>query len=402
MTDKKVDAHDPECAAFQGQIINRLGDFFQLESAERCILLSLSLARTSIAVYQRFQGQKYAAGMLDYEDLIHYTDMLLAQEQMMAWVRWKLDQGINHLLIDEAQDTSPAQWSLLTKLSAPFFDGDDDAKDRTVFAVGDFKQSIYSFQGADPQTFAASQQTLMRRATAVQKPFDEIDFTLSFRSSQAVLSFVDCVMTADEVTGLGNSDYRPHDVFRTSMPGLVEVWPVTTGAEKTELPLFDAPDLTDRQDSDARHASTVVAHIKGLLAGDEAKLFGRAIYPQDILILVRKRDTFYALLRAELERENIPVAGADRIVLNNQIEILDLLALGDVCLLPEDDLQLACLLKSPLVGLTEDDLFALATGRGKVSLYDELTRAAETGAPFAEAARKISKWLGLADPASCI
>lgn len=397
VTDKKVEAYDPKCAAFQGHIINRLGHYFQLKSAERCVLLSLSLARISAAVYQRFQRQKFAAGLLDYEDLIFYTDMLLAQEQMMAWVRWKLDQGINHLLIDEAQDTSPAQWSLLTKLSAPFFDDDDNAKDRTVFAVGDFKQSIYSFQGADPKTFAASQQALTRRAAAVQKPFDVIDFTLSFRSSQAVLSFIDCVMTADEVTGLGSSAYRSHDVFRTGMPGLVEVWPATIGAEKIELPLFDAPELTEHKDSDARHASTVVAHIKALLAGDEAKLFGRAIRPQDILILVRKRDTFYALLRAELERENIPVAGADRIVLNNQIEILDLLALGDVCLLPEDDLQLACLLKSPLVGLTEDELFVLATGRGEASLYEALRLAAETGNRFGEAGKKLSRWLGLAD-----
>ena len=89
LTDKKVDAYDPDCTVFQGQIIDRLGDYFQLKSAERCVLLSLSLARTSAAVYQRFQGQKFAAGMLDYEDLIFYTDNLLAQEQMMAWVRWK-------------------------------------------------------------------------------------------------------------------------------------------------------------------------------------------------------------------------------------------------------------------------------------------------------------------------
>ena len=129
----------------------------------------------------------------------------------------------------------------------------------------------------------------------MQKPFDVIDFTLSYRSSQAVLSFVDCVMTADEVKGLGSSAYRSHDVFRIGMPGLVEVWPKRLVLKKQNC-LRSMPDLTDFQDSDARHASTVVAHIKGLLAGDEAKLFGRAIRPQDILILARKRDSFYALL----------------------------------------------------------------------------------------------------------
>ena len=126
--------------------------------------------------------------------------------------------------------------SLLDRLSASFFDGDEEAKHKTVFAVGDYKQSIYSFQGADPKTFADQMQTWMHRASAVQKPFDVIDFTLSFRSSQAVLSFVDCVMTADEVTGLGSSTYRSHDVFRTGMPGLVEVWPATTGEKKQNCP----------------------------------------------------------------------------------------------------------------------------------------------------------------------
>lgn len=397
MTDKQVDKHDPDCAVLQNQVADRLQFYFETKSAERCVQLSLSLARVSVAVYRQFQARKLASGRLDYEDLIFFTETLLAQDQMMAWVRWKLDQGINHLLIDEAQDTSPAQWSLLNKLSEPFFDGDEESKDRTVFAVGDFKQSIYSFQGANPQTFADSQTRFTTRAGAVQKLFDVIDFSLSFRSSRAVLEFVDSVMTADEVSGLGNTPYQPHDVFRTGMAGLVEVWPVQAGAKKAELPMFDAPDLLVEEDSDTRHAREVVAHIKALLGGAETDLFGRAIRPQDILILLRRRDSFFALLRAELERANIPVAGADRIVLNNQIEILDLLALGDVCLLPDDDLQLACLLKSPLIGLDEDELFELAVYRGDASLFDALAEAATISERFSDAADKLNRWLGLAD-----
>ena len=397
MTDKQVDSHDPDCLILQNQVADRLQLFFETKSAERCVQLSLSLARVSAAVYRQFQARKLASGRLDYEDLIFFTETLLSQEQMMAWVRWKLDQGINHLLIDEAQDTSPAQWSLLNKLSEPFFDGDEDSKDRTVFAVGDFKQSIYSFQGANPQTFADSQTQFTTRAEAVRKPFDVIDFALSFRSSRAVLKFVDSVMTAEEVSGLGNAPYQPHDVFRTGMAGLVEVWPVQAGADKVVLPMFDAPDLLVEEDSDTRHAREVVVHIKALLDGAETDLFGREIRPQDILILLRRRDSFFALLRAELERANIPVAGADRIVLNNQIEILDLLALGDVCLLPDDDLQLACLLKSPLIGLDEDELFELAAHRGDASLFDALAEAATKSARLSAAGEKLNRWLGLAD-----
>ena len=397
MTDKEVDRHDPDCARLQDRLATSLETYFNLKSAERCVRLSLSLAQVSVAVYRQMQAQKLASGVLDYEDLIFFTKHLLEQDQMMAWVRWKLDQGINHLLIDEAQDTSPAQWRLLNKLSEPFFDGDEESADRTVFAVGDFKQSIYSFQGADPQTFSDSKDLLTARASAAHKPFDEIDFTLSFRSSQAILNFVDSVMTADGISGLGASSYQQHDVFRTGMAGLVEVWPVKTGSEKVRLPMFDAPDLMDEEDSDARHAKDVVAHIKALLDGKEANLFGDVIRPHDILILLRRRDSFFALLRAELERANIPVAGADRIILNNQIEILDLLALGDVCLLPEDDLQLACLLKSPLVDLDEDELFTLAAGRGKSSLFEALNRASGMSARFSSAAEKLARWLSLAD-----
>ena len=397
MTDKEVDKHDPDCARLQNVLADRPAAHFSVKSAVRCVQLSRCLARVSVAVYRQFQARKFAAGMLDYEDLIFFTKHLLEQDQMMAWVRWKLDQGINHLLIDEAQDTSPAQWSLLNKLSEPFFDGDEDAPARTVFAVGDFKQSIYSFQGADPQTFSDSKDLLTARASAVRKAFDEIDFTLSFRSSQAVLSLVDSVMTADEISGLGTSSYQRHDVFRIGMAGLVEVWPVRTGTNRASLPMFDAPDLLEGEDSDARHAKDVVAHIKALLEGKETDLLGRAIRPQDILILLRRRDSFFALLRAELERANIPVAGADRIVLNNQIEILDLLALGDVCLLPDDDLQLACLLKSPLVGLDEDDLFSLATGRGNATLFEALNRAARTSARLSAVAEQLARWLALAD-----
>ena len=397
MTDKQVDKYDPDCGRLQNQVTDRLQLYFETKSAERCIQLSLSLARVAVAVYRHFQARKLASGRLDYEDLIFFTETLLDQDQMMAWVRWKLDQGINHLLIDEAQDTSPAQWSLLNKLSDPFFDGDEESQDRTVFAVGDFKQSIYSFQGANPQTFAESQNRFVRRAAEVHKPFEVVDFSLSFRSSQAVLEFVDSVMTADEVTGLGAAPYQHHDVFRTGMAGLVEVWPVQAGAKKAELPMFDAPDLLVEEDSDTRHAKQIVSHIQALLDGAETDLFGRVIRPQDILILLRRRDSFFALLRAELERANIPVAGADRIVLNNQIEILDLLALGDVCLLPEDDLQLACLLKSPLIGLSEDDLFELAARRDDTSLFEALTKAAAVSSCFAAAVEKLNRWLGLAD-----
>ena len=317
----------------------------------------------------------------------------------MARVRWKLDRGINHLLVDEAQDTSPDQWKLIRHLSAPFFEDVSDtdidgrpAEMRSFFAVGDFKQSIYSFQGARPQIFADSRDYFQYRLEQVKRPFSEIDFTLSFRSSDAVLEFVNTLFKRDVHPGLGVERAKPHDVYHTHLAGLVELWPVIESAPAIPPPYLDLPQPSDGDDGPVQQARRVAAHIKSLLDGSYQEHFGSVIAPQDILILLRKRDSFFALLRAELERAGIPVAGADRMALKNQIEILDLLALADVCLLPEDDLQLACVLKSPLIGLSEEALLELAAGRHENRLFDQLMRFYGAANNFGAAVKKLLDW----------
>ena len=399
VSDKSIDSKHPTCEALQEPIMARMVQYQSATANALCFELTMALTDAGSALYRRFQQEKSARGMLDYDDLILFTTQLLKQEEKMAWVRWKLDRGINHLLVDEAQDTSPDQWKLIRYISAPFFDDVSEAqKDgqsddvRTLFAVGDYKQSIYSFQGARPQVFAASQVDFKNRLDEAKKPFSEIDFTLSFRSSGAVLGFVNTLIERGIHAGLGEQNPKPHAIYHNQLAGLVEVWPIIETAPADPPPYLDLPAFSAGEDGPLQQAKRVAAHIKSLLDGAEQAHFGKPIAPQDILILLRKRDSFFALLRAALEGENIPVAGADRMALKNQIEILDLLALADACLLPEDDLQLACLLKSPLIGLDENALMTLAAGRGDKSLFDQLM--AHDGAVnmFGDAVAKFLKW----------
>ena len=403
LSDKQIDAHYPDSIAMQEPVMALLSRYQTCIANALCFELTMALTDAGSALYRRFQQEKTARGVLDYDDLIFFTSQLLAQEEQMAWVRWKLDRGINHLLVDEAQDTSPDQWALIRYLSAPFFEDVSDVSSdphsdnshtetRSFFAVGDFKQSIYSFQGARPQTFAASRDYFHQRLEQVKRPFSEIDFTLSFRSSGAVLEFVNTLFKRDAHPGLGAERAKPHAVYHTHLAGLVELWPVIESAPATPPPYLDLPQLSEGDDGPVQQARRVAGHIKSLLEGRYQPHFGAAIASQDILILLRKRDSFFALLRAELERAGIPVAGADRMALKNQIEILDLLALADVCLLPEDDLQLACVLKSPLIGLPEEALLELATHRKDKSLFDQLLSFDGATDRFGAAIGKLLEW----------
>ena len=222
LADKAITKHYPECEALQQDAINILGKWQDCRSSAACFRLTNALIDVACQFYVNFQNDKAAKGGLDYDDLILFTGRLLARDQMIAWVHWKLDQGINHLLIDEAQDTSPEQWALLKCLSAPFFDDEPDSPPRTIFAVGDYKQSIYSFQGARPDIFIDSRDRFEARAHETKKPFSLTSFSLSFRSSLAILKFVDTVMSKiidkDPQTGLAGT-YHHHDVLHKDIAG---------------------------------------------------------------------------------------------------------------------------------------------------------------------------------------
>jgi len=340
------------------------------------------------AILGAYLRHKRARGLLDYDDLILETRNLLARPGVAAWVLYKLDGGVDHILIDEAQDTNPEQWQVVQAISAEFFAG-EGARDevRTVFAVGDAKQSIFSFQRADPAAFAGMRAHFARRAGEVGRRWDKVDLEVSFRSTAAVLQAVDQVFAAPEVRDgvLFGEAGLSHDPVRVGQAGQVELWPAAEPQERDEPEPWEPPQA--RRGAAAprtRLARLIARRIWRWTRAEEGAhdpeawlaSKGRRLRPGDILVLVRRRNDFVEELVRELKQHDVPVAGVDRMVLTEQLAVMDLVALGRSLLLPEDDLTLATVLKGPLIGLTEEQLFDLAYDRSG-GLWAELARRAE-------------------------
>ena len=319
-----------------------------------------------------YNEEKARRALLDYDDLISRTNALLTGKAAAAWVLYKIDGGLEHILVDEAQDTSPAQWRVIGALAEEFFAGEGAMADtalakgrgpRTLFAVGDEKQSIFSFQGADPRQFVEQFAHFKEAVTQSGGEMDYVPLTLSRRSAPQILQFVDAVFAGaagDGLTGMDDGPVR-HEAHRSEACGYVELWPVAHNPEKP--PEAEAWDVPMAQQM-AQQAETGRRQLARRMADKISDLVRQPdIEPGDILILVRKRDGFVDEMMRALKQRNLPVAGADRMHLLEQICVQDVLAAARFALNTEDDLSLACLLKSPLCGLDDDALFALAHGR---------------------------------------
>ena len=238
-----------------------------------------------------------------------------------------------------------------------------------------------------------------RRFNAAGLPFERVPLTLSFRSSPEILEAVDAIFAfADNRRGLSSDPEEPspqHSAWKSDAPGLVEIWEPIGPKEKEEPTDWRLPmDYVSAADPAALCARKVARKAKSLLsetegAWVEGETGPRRVEPGDILILVRKRDAFFEAVIRALKEEHIPVAGADRLDLASHIAVMDLCALGGAALLPQDDLTLATLLKSPLVGLDDDDLIALAPRRDG-ALIDALRQSPPAG--HQKAARQIDEW----------
>ncbi|MDR1827989.1 MAG: UvrD-helicase domain-containing protein [Methylobacteriaceae bacterium] len=415
-----------------------------------------ALLRLADRVYQLFTEAKVRMSALDFDDLIRKTLEVLERGDT-AWILYKLDRGIDHILIDEAQDTSPEQWRILRRITEEFTAGSGAAgnRARTVFAVGDLKQSIYSFQGAEPREFEDNRKIWSRMAEEARQPFANVTLNLSFRSTPTILETVDTVFSLSEnYRGLGFDDAAVgtvHESARDTEPGLVELWPVTVagsgdtfdieegedqGIEDEEAGVqspragenrgighdgvnagtFEFQGFFDTDDENGpgggmvdepparpekllaweRVAKRIAAAINSWMVHGDVS--GRRWKPGDILILVRKRNSaFEAVIRA-LKQRNIPVAGQDRLNIAAHIAVMDLISAGRAALLPEDDLTLAEALKSPLVGLDDADLERLAASRQPgVSLWRSLHSHAGGGDDAAmRAVMAVRSWQELA------
>lgn len=343
---------------------------------------SEALLRLGAAVLKAYEDFKRATARLDYDDLIQKTSALLTRDTV-PWVLFKLDGGLSHLLIDEAQDTSADQRRIVDALIGEFFSGADGyAGQRTLFVVGDAKQSIYSFQGADPEGYRAWRDSLSRSAETGGTEIRPVPMEVSFRSVQAVLDAVDATFAEPPASdGVVTPDEAPlhHYAFarKAGLRGRVEVWSPTAPGDADDPDPFAPPDAAQAQGADATQvlAAGLAATVQDWLSqGTMLESEGRPIRAGDILFLVQRRTELIDALVRELKRLDIPVAGVDRIALTEQIAVMDLLALARALLLPQDDLTLACVLKSPFVGFDDDDLFRIARDRGGNSLWQQLSR----------------------------
>ena len=368
--------------------------------ASTLIEASAALYRLAGAMLERYTAAKQSAGALDFDDLIERTTNLLSTSDETQWVLFKLDGGLDHILVDEAQDTSPSQWLIIAALAREFFSsrGARDVQ-RTVFAVGDEKQSIYSFQGAAPEMFARMGQAFADLAQQETQPWRTVPLNLSFRTVQPILDGVDQVFSNSARTpGLTATDAAiTHTADRAGQAGLVEIWPVIEPDDADAVDPWDPlSDASPRAPAN-QLAEKIAATIDGWLSiGEQLPSQGRAVRAGDILILVRKRHPFAVPMVAALKARGIAVAGSDRIALTDQIVVQDLLVLGDFLTLPEDDLALATILKSPLFGLDDDHLLSLAHGR-KGTMWKALLTAADSNAAFKPAAETLKRWRAKAD-----
>ena len=401
---KAMVTQDP---ALEASVVEAIEHIKRLQTKLKALeLLEATLAALFIAnrLNGDYEDLKKRMGHLDFEDLIERAAELLTKSEAGPWIHYKLDQGIDHILVDEAQDTSPVQWRIIQALSAEFFAG-KTARDthRTMFAVGDEKQSIYSFQGARPEKFSGEGRHVKALAEGAGLDFKPISLPLSFRSTSHVLSAVDQVFAFPEnrkgLSAAGEDII--HASSRSGHPGQTSIWEVIAPTEADDeddwtLPFDATPESAPPAILARRIADTIADWLGKETVVEDGK--SRLMQPGDILVLVRKRDGFAtALTRALKSRNNIPVGGADRLVLTRHIAVQDLMALGRFILLPEDDLSLAALCKSPLINLTEEDLMLAAAGRGKsVSLWQRFTSLAkEDNSDFVNAHKTISQWLAI-------
>jgi ATP-dependent helicase/nuclease subunit A len=364
---------------------------------------SAALLILAKAVIDRYEAEKRERGLLDFADLVTKTVELL-KEPAAAWVHYKLDNGIEHILIDEAQDTSPEQWAVIEGLAAEFFAGRGAREEqrRTIFAVGDEKQSIFSFQGAEPARFEEMRGSLLQRSRAAQVPFHQETLQLSYRSAPGVLKAIDAVFERPLAhAGLSSGEDRKtvHEAIRQGAPALVEIWPPVwpPAAEEEDELAWDAPfDARSETSAPVMLANQIAAAVKqridsGFAVVDRGRGGTRPARPGDVIVLVRRRGILFESILRALKNAGVPVAGADRLDLIEHIAVMDLLALADALLLEHDDLALACALKSPLFGFGEDDLYRLAHGR-TATLARSLDRHGKSEPRFADAAAKYARW----------
>lgn len=371
---KKIRDEYPEVEVTLRTEATRILELHDNLKSVQCAETTRDLFLIGQEILSAYEALKFDNSALDYDDLILKTlDLLQGNTHKLtslknnnAWVRYKLDQGIDHILVDEAQDTNPEQWEIIQALCDDFFDG-SGAQDnlRTLFVVGDEKQSIFKFQRASPEKFKEMKSWFSQKIKAANKQFDPVQFNISFRSTKPILELVDSIFAPALIRQGVSEDVIEHEAYRQNQAGLVELWPLFETEKKEDISPWNPPvDIIDSTSGAAQMAAYTAQQIEGwITSGERLESYDRGIKAGDILILMRARNKFIDQLVKALKSRNIPVSGVDRMVLNDQLIVEDLCAAAQFALLPDDDLTLASLLKSPFIGWNEEALFKAAYNR---------------------------------------
>jgi ATP-dependent helicase/nuclease subunit A len=373
----------PEIEALMERLFAAKQYGFSLDASAK----SIALHHFAAAFLPRYEAKKTTRGWLDFDDLIRKARGLLTDPLVAQWVLFRLDGGIDHILVDEAQDTSPEQWKVIEQLAQEFTTGQSARSDvhRTLFVVGDPKQSIYSFQGADPDGFQRMRAFFQDKLAEIEAPFKSLQMEFSFRSSPAILSVVDHTFDPEEGTALIAE--MKHRACKDQLPGRVDCWPVV---EKTDTPdptpWSDPIDRLSERDSVVVLADQIAAQIKNMIdtktaiPDPDADGGYRAIRPKDILVLVQRRSAIFSQIIRACKAAGLAIAGADRLKIGGELAVKDITAVLRFLATPEDSFSLACALKSPLCGLDEQDIYTIAHKREKRYLWAHL-RGLETEYP---------------------
>ncbi|HEY3030877.1 MAG TPA: double-strand break repair helicase AddA [Bradyrhizobium sp.] len=394
---KKFCDNNPAIARLFDMESQRIGPLIERRRAVTIRDRTQALLEIATAAAANYRREKQERGLLDYDDLIDKTLEMLDRVSS-GWVHYKLDRGVDHVLIDEAQDTSPRQWDIVDHIISEFTSGKGarDGVTRTMFAVGDEKQSIFSFQGAAPHEFDSRRRGLERKFIDAGLKFDPVSFTCSFRSGAAILQSVDHVFRDETIYRSIHAEnaYPVHETLADAGPSLIELWDLQQPDPKQDIEGWRAPfDGLSLTSPEVKLAKRIQAEIRRLV--ESRTMTGhigdrRPLRYGDMLVLVRRRGNAFDAVIQALKHANIPVAGADRLKLTEHIAIIDLMNLADALLLPQDDLALAVALKSPLFGLSDDDLFKLAWQR-RGSLREALDHHAATDRKLKDALSRLEK-----------
>ena len=400
---------EPHYEAHAGRLAGLIGELLRLQNGAKLAADMSAGLRAGQAFAAAYTRAKRSAGVADFNDLIAWTRQLLSQPGMGDWVRYKLDRRTDHILVDESQDTNREQWEIVQALASEFFAGAGavEGRVRTIFMVGDFKQAIFGFQGTDPEEFENARAWVREQSASLLQAdedaeagaaleFRDLSIEASFRSAPAILDLVDAVIDEVGYRNMGlPEEPRRHQAHFYNRPGEVELW--------KPFAVEDGEDGEEGEEGwlgeDARlYAGALARQVRRWI--EEAPVLTttkRPLSAGDVLVLVRSRGELASLIVARLFEEGVPVAGIDRLHLQEPLAVKDLLAAVSFAVQPLDDLNLANLLVSPLVGWSQELLLELAYGRAGVSLWQRLGERADTRPEFGAARERLSALLNMAD-----